>query len=323
MVKRVVDTNFWSSIDVIDNYSVEDKFFALYLMTNARTTQSGIYSLPKKIMSFETGYTNEVIQVLLDRFSKEYQQIIYSETTQELTLLKSLQYSILKGGKPVSDLLERELREVKDSTLILKTYQGMKDFWELSVRRFDQTIKGIFENELTKRKLISDLNQNENEKQNEKQNDNDIYNDNENHNDNEESYHESLGANRYTNRETKEPVLINSDHLLPEEQVYLTKYIEFIKYKNPNFKGAVTTSEITYVFYKEIIGEVTSAVRDKIKAWEKELPRSIILEAFTRSIDKYNPIAYVTTIINNWIKQDVKNLRDISRLDKEFNRAKN
>lgn len=48
MVKRVVDTAFWTNMQVIDNYSIEDKYFSLYLMTNDKTTQVGIYPLPKK-----------------------------------------------------------------------------------------------------------------------------------------------------------------------------------------------------------------------------------------------------------------------------------
>src|SRR5699024_5676973 len=122
MVKRIVDTSFWTNMQVIDQYSVEDKFFYLYLLTNDKSTQVGIYALPKKIMSFETGFTTDVIQVLIERFSKNYGKILYSEETQEITLLESLQFSVLSGGKPVKDLLEREITNVKDSRLIIATY---------------------------------------------------------------------------------------------------------------------------------------------------------------------------------------------------------
>ncbi|MDN6730992.1 MAG: hypothetical protein L0L39_02290 [Atopostipes suicloacalis] len=154
MVKRIVNTAFWTDIQVIDHYSVEDKYFSLYLMTNDKSTQLGIYSLPKKIMSFETGFTSEVIEVLLNRFSEKYGQIIYSEKTQEVALVNSLSYSILSGGKPVSDLLKREFRLVKDGQLILATYQQMKSFWESSSRTFDHTVQELFENELRKRAIL-------------------------------------------------------------------------------------------------------------------------------------------------------------------------
>ena len=44
MVKRVVDTDFWTDMEVIDHYSPEDKYFYLYLITNGKSSQVGIYS---------------------------------------------------------------------------------------------------------------------------------------------------------------------------------------------------------------------------------------------------------------------------------------
>ncbi|BAX71292.1 hypothetical protein [Leuconostoc suionicum] len=44
-IKRIVDTRFWNDNKVIDTFSVEDKYFLLYLMTNPESTQLGIYKL--------------------------------------------------------------------------------------------------------------------------------------------------------------------------------------------------------------------------------------------------------------------------------------
>mgnify|MGYP001240449399 CR=1 FL=1 len=177
-VKRIVDTKFWNDETVLDTYSVEDKYFLLYLMTNTMTTQLGIYRLPKKYISFHTGYTKEVVEVLLQRFQDKYKNISYNHKTQEIAVLNSLKYSIVKGGKPVSDLLIRELSKIEDTQLIVDTYLNMLDWWKLSARSFDKTIQTLFEDELAKRKVPK-----------EKLNDN--VNDNVNDNDNEESYHES------------------------------------------------------------------------------------------------------------------------------------
>ena len=97
-VKRIVDTGFWTDPDVVDLYSCEDKYFLLYLLTNPHTKQCGIYSLPKKFMAFETGYSKEVVEVLIDRFSKKYKKIVYNDGTQEIAVLNSLKYSVVKGG---------------------------------------------------------------------------------------------------------------------------------------------------------------------------------------------------------------------------------
>ena len=52
-LKRVVDTRFWNQVDVMERYSSQDKLFALYLMTCPRSTQLGIYSLPKRVIAFD------------------------------------------------------------------------------------------------------------------------------------------------------------------------------------------------------------------------------------------------------------------------------
>lgn len=182
-IKRIVDTQFWEDAKVIDTFSVEDKYFMLYLMTNPRTTQLGIYKLPKRIISFETGYTMEVVAVLIQRFENDYKNIVYNHEAGEIAIINSLKYSIVKGGKPTADLLRKELNKVDDGNLILATYQNMKKFWDKSLRTFDKTVKSLFEEELQRRKIIYTLlNDNDNEKENENDNDNE----------NEDSYHDSL-----------------------------------------------------------------------------------------------------------------------------------
>ena len=309
MVKRIVDTTFWTDMSVIDNYSVEDKYFSLYLMTNGKTTQVGIYSLPKKVISFETGFTSDVIQVLLDRFSKQYGKIIYSEETQEITVLQSLQYTILKGGKPVSDLMERELTRIKDGLLIASTYEEMKGFWNMSKRAFDKTIKQLFENELTNRGLM--FPQNGNEKQNDKQNNNqnqnqndnhnDIYNHNHNHNHNEES-----GA---TNR---------SQEIDKGELAMINQYITYLKLTYTNVKEVLTPENIIFVYYNELIGPLKPTTEHQLNLWKKEWPISLILEALHRSLKANNPMMYAASILSNWKKEGVETYKDVINSERHY-----
>ena len=198
-VKRIVNTKFWEDETVLDTYSVEDKYFLLYLMTNTKTTQLGIYQLPKKLMSFQTGYTNEVIEVLIQRFNNKYKNIVYSHETQEIAVLNSLKYSIVKGGKPVSDLLTRELSAVKDVNLIKATYDHMLDWWNNSTRPFDLTVKNLLEEELVKRNETLQF-----------------FNDNDNDNDNEDSYHESYHESSEIRQSDKDTI----------------PYLEILKYLN-------------------------------------------------------------------------------------------
>lgn len=314
MVKRVVDTNFWMDMQVIENYSIEDKYFSLYLMTNDKSTQVGIYALPKKVMSFETGFTSEIIQVLLDRFSQSYNKILYSEKTQEIALLDSLEVSLLKGGKPVSDLLERELSNVKDADLILATYEQMKDFWGISKRMFDQRIKELFENELELRGLsVTNREDNQIQKQKQKHNKDQIHNNKHNnnqmnnHNNNHSHNQESWSTNRGTNRENGDEIALLDD------------YANYLKKSNPDIEQEMTPENILRVYYQEIIGEINPTTEKQLGDWERSFPTSLILEALNRSLKAVHILPYATTILTNWQKAGVQTYRDVVKLEKQSN----
>lgn len=126
-IKRIVSTEFWVDDKVVDNFTPEDKLFFLYLLTNPHTTQLGIYHINKKSMSFELGYTIDAINVLLDRFENKYKIIRYSLKTNEIAIKNYLKHSIIKGGKPVEDCLNKEIAQVKDKTLLNYVFNNLKD----------------------------------------------------------------------------------------------------------------------------------------------------------------------------------------------------
>lgn len=167
-LKRVVDVQFWNDDKVLEYFSPEDKLFMLYLLTNPHTTQLGIYSINKKHISFELGYTIDVIDVLLERFENKYNMIRYSNETKEIAVKNYLKHSIIKGGKPVEDCLIKEIKEVKDKSLLNYVFSNIKDCESLN-----ETVK----------KIIATFNEYENENDNEDDNDND--------NDNEVSLYDS------------------------------------------------------------------------------------------------------------------------------------
>lgn len=175
LIRRVVATSFWEDTKVIDRFSVEDKFFMLYLMTNPHTTQAGIYKLPYRIAGFETGYQTDVIKVLIDRFESKYHIIAYSKDTQEVAVLNSLKYSVVKGGQPVLDCITSDLKMVESDQLVIDVYKHLLKWWSTSSRPTDNSIRERFAADLKRRKVPKEVYENENE----------------NDNDNEESYPDS------------------------------------------------------------------------------------------------------------------------------------
>ena len=116
-IKRIVDTSFWTD-GKVDEFSPEDKYFMLYLLTNPFTTQLGIYEISIKQVAFQLGYSVDAVKVLLDRFEAKYDMIIYSQKTNEIAIKNFLRHSIIKGGKPVEDCIKKEMSKVKNKSLI-------------------------------------------------------------------------------------------------------------------------------------------------------------------------------------------------------------
>lgn len=269
--KRVIPISFWTEPYTVENYSVEDKYFILYLMTNPASTQVGIYRLSKKVMSFETGYTIDVINVLLDRFENQYKEILYNAETQEITLLKSLTYSIMKGGDPVAQLLKSELSVVLEPELILQTYISLQSFFNTSVRVFDQTIKRVFELELQKRNVPFFIEPvfNENENQNYNQNHNKKHNDNNNHNH------------------------IRSYDSLPES----------VPESMVDSKETSTTTNFTnkgLIYYEHHFGKASINILQEIEYWSEQLSEEKVVNALSLSKTATYPMKYASKILTNW-----------------------
>ena len=115
---RQIQTDFWSNPYVQEEMTPEDKFFYLYLMTNEKSTQIGIYKITKKQIAFDMGYSIESVGNLLKRFMEQHKLIKYDSETREIILLEWAKTNLNKGGKPFEDLILSELKEVKQKEFI-------------------------------------------------------------------------------------------------------------------------------------------------------------------------------------------------------------
>lgn len=116
-VFRKINTSFWQDPFVLE-LTPEEKYFYLYLMTNTKTSQCGIYEIPKKIIEIETGYNRETIDKLIQRFV-EYGKVVYSEGTNEIMLVNWIKYNGSSSPKVLSRV-ESELKEIKSKELVGK-----------------------------------------------------------------------------------------------------------------------------------------------------------------------------------------------------------
>jgi hypothetical protein len=112
---RKIHTSFWSDtfIQDLDN---DQRLFYLYLLTNERTKQCGIYEISKKQMAFDLGYSIDRVSKLLKYFINTG-KVLYNETTKEIAIKNWGKYNNSTSPKVLS-CIKSELDDVKDRVLI-------------------------------------------------------------------------------------------------------------------------------------------------------------------------------------------------------------
>ena len=90
---RSISLSFWTDSKVDDDFTPEDKYFYLYLLTNPHTNICGCYELGEKQCSRETGYNQETVSRILKRFEEVHNVIRYNPQAKEVLILNWYKYN--------------------------------------------------------------------------------------------------------------------------------------------------------------------------------------------------------------------------------------
>jgi len=112
---RKIHVHFWSDV-FIQSLTPEQKFFFLYLLTNERTKQCGIYEITTRQISYDTGYNVETVNKLIDFFANE-KKVRYSRETNEIAIKNWEKYNGSRSPD-VQNLVNKELKSVKSQLLL-------------------------------------------------------------------------------------------------------------------------------------------------------------------------------------------------------------
>lgn len=121
---RTVQVSIWQDNFVID-LTPEEKFFYIYLLTNCKTTQCGIFCIPKKLIEVDTGFNRETVDKLIERFIG-YGKILYNEPTKELMVLSWIKHNFLNSRNTIS-CINKELKNVENKEFIEIFYNKCKE----------------------------------------------------------------------------------------------------------------------------------------------------------------------------------------------------
>ena len=116
MSKRMIDTGFWNDEEVVETFTVDDRYFWLYLMTNPKINIAGVMPFSRTIIGRDLGYDKNVINSLLNRFQNVLGKIIVDEYTKELLFVDWHKYNWTVSPK-LATALVKETDEVKSPVI--------------------------------------------------------------------------------------------------------------------------------------------------------------------------------------------------------------
>ena len=96
-VYRNICVTFWTDSKIDDDFTPEDKYFYLYLLTNPHTTICGCYELSIKQMTRETGYKSSKVKQELQRLERIHKVIVYDYKTKEVLIINWSKYNWSKS----------------------------------------------------------------------------------------------------------------------------------------------------------------------------------------------------------------------------------
>lgn len=103
--QRYLDTKFWSD-SYIEKLDPIEKLLFIYLMTNERTNLAGIYELPVKYMSVETGIEKSMLENILSRFERDNKVVLFEGWVRLVNAIKHQNTSNVKIHAGIEKILE-------------------------------------------------------------------------------------------------------------------------------------------------------------------------------------------------------------------------
>nr|DAH21350.1 MAG TPA: hypothetical protein [Bacteriophage sp.] len=101
-IYRNIQLSFWTDNKILDDFTPEDKYFYLYLLTNPHTNLCGCYEISYKSMMDDLGYNKDTILRLIDRFVNVHNVIRFNPDTKEILILNWYKYNWSKSDKTLA-----------------------------------------------------------------------------------------------------------------------------------------------------------------------------------------------------------------------------
>lgn len=279
---RQIYIEFWQDGFVLD-LTPEEKYFYLYLMTNSKATQCGIYELPKRIIETETGYNRESVEKFLKRF-EEYGKIKYNDQNREIMVVNWIKYNWINSVKVLS-LVDKELKSIKTEEFIKTFHTKCKEYGY----RID-TLSVLDKYRIDQKKQKPD-------------NDAGLI-----------PYRYPIDSPSIDSGEEREREVEREEEREEEQEEEQEEEIE----NDDNF---VVSSAIQ--FYMENIPEMNSFIQQDLLYFIDDFGDDMVIRAISKSLEQGKGTwAYAKKILNAWKRKGITTLQQVDNDDARFEEQK-
>lgn len=112
MPNRNINTDIWLDSEIIDDFSRNDTFLWLYILTSPKTFLCGVLKAPLSSIAFDTKMNKEEIIESINNLENKFNKIKYSKENNEILILNWHKYNWTKSSKLVESI-ERTLKNIK------------------------------------------------------------------------------------------------------------------------------------------------------------------------------------------------------------------
>jgi DnaD/phage-associated family protein len=288
---RQIYTEFWSDTFVLE-LTPEEKYFYLYLISNSKSTQSGIYEISSRTIETDTGYNRETVEKLIQRFC-DYKKILYCEETKELMVINWIKYNVPNNQNTIK-CIQKEILKVKNKVFVKVLFNKCLEI--------GLDADKIFDNYKFDYNSVNNLKNVENNKNTEKE------------------------TNKLQMKKFKgawKGVPSNIEEVISKKQEVISKIeVEEVINKNNSAADAEGIKNIIKTF-EENVHAITPRESEIILEFTKHVTSEVINMAIDEAVI-YNvkSIKYISNILNNWIKNGIKTAGDVRSYQKKWTYSK-
>ena len=129
MASRSVDTELWSDSKITDEFTPEDKYFWLFLLTTRYGNLSGVFEITSQQIARDMGYSKESVENLIFRFETQHKLISYNKDTKELFIHNWYRYNWTKSPQFERSLMKfvEKIKSLEFKEIVVQMYQDYKE----------------------------------------------------------------------------------------------------------------------------------------------------------------------------------------------------